>query len=70
MAKTDAELLDIAKEAYEKVMTSGQAYQIDGRTYTRADLDSLQKQISWLESKVAAAAGRSARNLVRFKRPR
>lgn len=68
---TDQELLDYTRAAIAQVTMHGQAYGIDGRTLTRADLRSLREQESYYEAKVNAAAGqtRSKENLVRFRRP-
>ena len=68
---TDQELLDFTRAAIAQVTLHGQAYTIDGRTLTRADLKSLRDQEQYYEQRVNAAAGvatRSKQNVARFKR--
>lgn len=68
---TDQELLDFVRAAIAQILLHGQAYSIDGRQYTRADLATLEKLEQKYEARVNAAAGasRSKENLARFKRP-
>lgn len=66
---TDQELLDFTRAAIAQVTLHGQAYTIDGRQLTRANLKDLREQEAYYEARVNAAAGRSKQNLARFKRP-
>lgn len=50
---TDTDLLVLMRNAYAQI-SLGQSYTIGTRTLTRADLASVQDQISWLESRVNA----------------
>lgn len=52
---TDAELLVLVRAAIARVLASGQAYSMDGRTLTMADLPALTAYASELEGKIAAA---------------
>lgn len=65
---TDAEILVYVRAAIVKILTDGQAYTINGRSLTRADLPELRKQVDWLEARVDADAGTSTRNLAKLKR--
>lgn len=69
---TDQELLDFTRAAIAQITAHGQAYTIDGREMTRADLPTLHEQLRMFESRVNAAAGVSSANksnLARFGRP-
>lgn len=68
---TDDELLAFTRAAIAQVTMHGQAYAIDGRQLTRADLSDLRKQAEYFEARINAAAGtsRSKENLARFRRP-
>ena len=68
---TDEELLQFTRAAIAQITLHGQAYTIDGRELTRADLRSLREQVTWLESRINAAAGSgsSGENIARFRRP-
>jgi hypothetical protein len=48
---TYSELLAAAKTALLDVLANGQHVSLDGRVFTKADLDALRKQIDWLETK-------------------
>lgn len=65
---TDAELLVYTRAAIVKILTDGQAYSINGRSLTRADLPELRKQVEWLEARVDADAGTSTKNLAKLRR--
>ena len=66
---TDQELLDFTRAAIAQITLHGQAYTIDGRELTRADLRSLREQVTWLESRINSAAGSQANNIARLQRP-
>ena len=66
---TDQELLDFTRAAIAQITLHGQAYTIDGRELTRADLRSLREQVTWLESRINIAAGNQANNIARLQRP-
>lgn len=66
---TDQELLEFTRAAIAQITLHGQAYTHDGRELTRADLRSLREQVTWLEGRINAAAGGSANNIARFRRP-
>lgn len=67
---TDAELLEFTRAAIAQITLHGQAYTQRGRTLTRADLETLQKQVTWLETRINAATSSTANksNLVRLNR--
>jgi hypothetical protein len=53
---TDQQILDALRTAYFNLAVSGaKSYTILGRTYTRFDIDQIQKGIAWLEARVDAA---------------
>lgn len=66
---TDQELVDFTRAAIAQITLHGQAYTIDGRQLSRADLSDLRKQLQFFESRVNADSGQSAENLARFRRP-
>jgi len=68
---TDQELVDFTRAAIAQITLNGQAYSIDGRELTRADLKDLRDQLAYFETRVNAAAGpsRNKENLARFRRP-
>lgn len=53
---TDAEMLDLVREAIIKVSVHGQSYMIAGRTYTRANLTELENLRQKIEARVNGAA--------------
>lgn len=65
---TDQELLDFTRAAIAQITLHGQAYEIDGRELTRADLRDLRDQMQYFESRVNAAAGANRQNVARIKR--
>ena len=67
---TDQELLDLTRAAIAKVTAHGQAYSIDGRSLTRADLKALHEQEQYYEIRVNAALGtsRDKQNIARLRR--
>ena len=66
---TDQELLDLARAAMAQIMATGQAYSVDGRSLTRADLPQLRDQITWLESRInAASRSGPAQNYIQLQR--
>jgi hypothetical protein len=65
---TDAELLEFTRAAIAQVTLHGQAYGMDGRTLTRADLGSLREQLVFFESRVNQSAGRSRDNVASLQR--
>jgi len=68
---TDANLLKAVNVAIATVMVGGQSYTINGRTFTRGDLDKLYKIKNDLEQVVseAASATGSTTALARFGGP-
>lgn len=66
---SDQELLDFTRATIAQITLHGQAYTVDGRELTRADLRSLREQVTWLESRINAAAGNQASNIARLQRP-
>lgn len=54
---TDSELLDLANEAYAKVLAGGRDVMFNGRRVTRDDLGSIAEAITRLEGRIAAANG-------------
>jgi len=68
---SDQELLDFTRAAIAQITLQGQAYTIDGRELTRADLPTLHEQLKMFESRVNAAAGGASAaksNIARFQR--
>lgn len=65
---TDQELLEFTRAAIAQITLHGQAYAQDGRSLTRADLAGLREQVTWLESRIAATAGRRRDNLASLQR--
>jgi len=65
---TDAELLEFTRAAIAKITLEGQAYTIDGRSLTRADLGVLREQMVFLESRINAAAGNRRDNVACLQR--
>lgn len=50
---TDENLLDAFRQAYMNLALSGaQSYTINGRVFTRYDIDEIQKAITWLENRI------------------
>ena len=49
---TDQQLLDAYRNAL-MACSANQAYQVAGRTFTRADLPEIRKTIDWLEDRIA-----------------
>lgn len=68
---TDAEIVTFTRAAIVQITMHGQAYSIDGRQLTRADLPSLHKQLQFFESRVNASNSTTGNksNLARFQRP-
>lgn len=68
---TDQEILNFTRAAIAQITLHGQAYSIDGRQLTRADLPALHKQLQMFESRINAASGSSANksNVARLNRP-
>jgi hypothetical protein len=56
---TDEEMLVFARAAIVNIMATGQAYGINGREMTRADLPELRETVTWLEERIAATANTS-----------
>ena len=52
---TDQELLDFCRAAIAKILVTGIAYTMDGRSMTRADLPDLWRLENDLQSRVASA---------------
>ena len=65
---TDSELLEFTRAAIAQITLHGQAYSIDGRQLTRADLADLREQLTYFESRVNAASGRRRDNLATLQR--
>lgn len=53
---TDAELLTLTRKAIVDVLAGGQAYGVQGRQFTRADLAELYSTVQLLEQRINAAA--------------
>lgn len=51
----DTDLLNLARAAYAACLI-GKSYAINGRVYTREDLNLLQDAIMWLEERIADVA--------------
>jgi len=51
---TDSELLDLAREAYAKVLAGGKEVWFEGRKVTRDDLPAIEKAIKYLEGRISA----------------
>jgi len=68
---TDQEIVDFTRAAIAQITLHGQAYSIDGRQLTRADLPTLHEQLKIFEARVNAASGtsRNKSNLACLKRP-
>jgi hypothetical protein len=54
---TDAELLEFTRAAIAEVTLHGFMRQGRGKMLTKSDLSVLQKQVEWLESRIASAEG-------------
>lgn len=52
---TDAQLLALYRDCLAKIAL-GQAYSINGRSFTRADMKTVMDAIDWLEERVEADA--------------
>lgn len=66
---TDQELLDFTRAAIAQITLHGQAYTIDGRELTRADLKSLREQLDYFEKRVSADNPNASRkNIARLGR--
>ena len=62
---TDAELLELVREAIATISATGQSYKIRNREYTAADLDDLRKLEIHYTNAVRAASSGISRNYVR-----
>lgn len=63
---TDAELLELTREAIAQLVGGAQRYKIGGREYEAADLPELRRSVEWLEARLArsrAGGGLSFRNV-------
>lgn len=65
---TDAELLTFTKAAIEKILATGTAYSMDGRSMTRADLSDLEAQRDRLEARINTASRRNKTNLANMRK--
>jgi hypothetical protein len=65
---TDQEIVDFTRAAIAKITLHGQAYAIDGRSLTRADLEDLLEQLRYFEARVSAASGVSRETVARIGR--
>lgn len=65
---TDAELLELVREAIATVCATGQSYVIRNREYTAADLDKLFKWETFLANRIERANSGMSRNFVRIHR--
>ena len=68
---TDAQLLALYRDCFAKIAI-GQAYSINGRSFTRADMKTVMDAISWLEDRVetdAAGVEGGGNVLVQFGEP-
>lgn len=64
---TTAQLLKLVQYAIATLMTGGQSYTINGRQFTRADLDELRRMRTDLKAEVdAEEANEGSVALVRF----
>lgn len=65
---TDSELLEFTRAAIAQITLHGQAYTIEGRQLTRANLPELREQLVFFESRVNSTNGRSRDNLASLQR--
>lgn len=65
---TDSELLEFTRAAIAQITLHGQAYTIEGRQLTRANLPELREQLVFFESRVNSANGRTRDNLASLQR--
>jgi hypothetical protein len=65
---TDAEMLKAIRHAKVQIKLAGQSYTINGRTYTRADYESLVEDEMRLQARVDQATTGSV-GLARLNRP-
>jgi len=65
---TDSELLEFTRAAIAQITLHGQAYTIEGRQLTRADLADLREQLTFFESRVNSANGRGRDNIASLQR--
>lgn len=49
---SDQELLKIYRKALVDIALSGQAYDVDGQTLTRANLQQIREMVTWLEDRI------------------
>jgi len=52
---TDQELLDLAREAYAKIMKTGQSVTVAGQQFNRVNAGKLLNMISTLETRVSTS---------------
>lgn len=64
MAQTAAEQLEEIQTAISRILTHGQAFEVNGRVYRRADLATLYKQ----EERLKALVAREARGGIKVRR--
>jgi len=62
---TDAELLELVREAIATVCANGQSYTIRNREYTAADLDDLFKWEDFLSRRISGATNGLVRSFAR-----
>jgi len=65
---SDAELLALFREGVALIASTGQSYQIAGRSYNAASLPAMRDMIDWLEGRIAAESSGLATNYVRLGR--
>jgi hypothetical protein len=66
---TDTELLALTRKAIADILVAGQAYGVNGRNLTRADLPTLMDTQRVLESRISAASGTGGFALASFVAP-
>jgi hypothetical protein len=68
---TDAELLLLTRKAIADILVAGQAYGINGRNLTRADLPELWATVNTLESRITSSGsnGDGGTALIQFDDP-
>lgn len=66
---TDAELLKLTRKAIADILVGGQAYGINGRNLTRADLPTLMETQKELEQRINDASGTGSIALCSFESP-
>lgn len=68
---TDGEMVKLCKLALSQILAGSQSYSINGRTFSRANLNDLKKLLAFYEDRVEEATNGSQGNiaLVEFRGP-